>query len=346
MTPSRRNLGSWLRYNWLELLLVVILLLAIAWIARTALALRPPVSSELVASTPDDDQPGPSPTLPGGVYEPTRVVTPSLTTFDGQRAQGFVASLTALGPRPSGTEANPRAAELIAEELRRQGWEVVEQDFEQDGVALRNVIARTGSGDVVLLGTHYDTLAISDLDSDPTKQGTATPGANDGASGVAVLLELAQSLDKSRLINQVWLAFFDGKYLNGEVSGGEQPASAGARYLAENLDVQPQSMILIDLVGGADQQFFFDGNSDPRLSNMLWQMAEALGFARWFVPEVRHEMVNDHLAFRDLGVPVAAIADLDYPFWRSTDDTADKLSSDALERTGRVLEEYLEQLNP
>lgn len=345
MARSRFNMTGWLRDYWLELLLMIVLALAVIWIARTAGALMPGATAE-PTPVPLAGMEEPIIETPSGPLESTRVVVSAEQIFDGDRAQGFVASLTALGPRPTGLNANAEAATLIAEELRRQGWEVIEEEGELDGQPLRNVIARTGQGEITILGTHYDTLPFSDLDPDPDLQGVPTVGANDGASGAAVLLELARALDQELLTGQVWLAFFDGKYLGAEDAGADPPASAGAAVLAQSLDLQPQAMILVDLVGESDQQFFFDANSDPRLSNQLWQTAVALGFARWFVPELRHEIANDHLPFRDLGVPVAALVDLDYSHWRTTQDTVDKLDPDSLERVGRVLEVFLEQPQP
>ena len=255
-----------------------------------------------------------------------------------------MASLVALGPRAVGADAHDAAADAIVDELNRAGWQVEEQTVDVGGVALRTVIGKAGSGPLVLLGTHYDTPAVADLDPVQGNLTQPVPGANDGASGAAVLLELARSLDKAALNHEVWLAFLDGQY---PPVGGE-PVSAGARSLAESLPSEPlpEAVILLDLVGAADQRFPIDGNSDPALSQALWSLGKQLGYETWFVPETRGAVDNGLLAFRQRGIPAVNIAGPDYPYRRTVDDTVDKVDAASLERVGRLLQAYLEKQAP
>jgi hypothetical protein len=115
--------------------------------------------------------------------------------------------------------------------------------------------------------------------------------------------------------------------------------------LAQQLEVMPEAVILLDMVGASDQVFFQDGNSDPQLSNEIWQTAQTLGYRRWFGPEIEHAVDFGIGDFSNLGIPAAHIIGLDYPHWRTTEDGPDKIGSDSMERVGRVLEVFLEGSN-
>jgi Zn-dependent M28 family amino/carboxypeptidase len=162
---------------------------------------------------------------------------------------------------------------------------------------------------------------------------------------VAVLLELARILDLDEIDHEIWLAFFD---VEDQGSGGMPGFSyiIGSTYMAQNLEVMPQAMVLVDMVGDADQQLFYEGNSDQVLRFDLWRIASELGYGDAFIPEPRHTMLDDHLPFVNLGIPAVDIIDFDYPFWHTIEDTADKASPDSLERVGRTLEEWLENRLP
>jgi hypothetical protein len=335
MQQKRPGPGQWLRTYWLELLLVLVLLGALGWVFSTARALLPERAAEPTPEVAVVDETAEATQAP----EPTQETAPQV--FDGGRAQGFVAAQIALGPRPAGSPASGATADLIVQELTRLGWQVEEQPFDAGGVTLRNVVAKTGSGDVLVVGTHYDTSPAADQDADPANVTQPPLGADDGASGVAVLLELARSLNQEALDSQVWLAFLDGQYQQA-ADGSIDTVSAGAMALADSLTARPQAVILIDRVGDADQKLYYDSNSDPALSNRLWSVADQLGYVRWFVPEVRYTVDNGVLAFQALGAPAANIVNAEYPYYRTLQDTADKISRDSLERVGRVLEVYLE----
>jgi acetylornithine deacetylase/succinyl-diaminopimelate desuccinylase-like protein len=168
--------------------------------------------------------------------------------FAGARAYADVVAQCQLGPRLPGSEASAEAREYFARELRHAGWNVQEQTLVYRDVPLCNVIASKGSGPLVIVGAHYDSRATADRDQ---RRDTPVPGANDGASGAAVLLELARSLDAKVLQNEVWLAFFDAED-QGQIDGW--PWSVGAEYLAGGLDIPPEFVIIVDMVGDADQQ--------------------------------------------------------------------------------------------
>ncbi len=261
---------------------------------------------------------------------------PTPLTFDGQAAYAHVQAQCDLGPRPTGSAANRAAGDAIISYLEAQGWEVWTEEFTYHDTPVRNIVGQAGEGPVIILGAHYDTRRSADQE-DPT---VPVLGANDGASGVAVLLELARVLDRDRLSHQVWLAFFDAED-NGRLDGWEW--CVGSSYMAAHLEVTPEAVVVVDMVGDADQQFYFEGNSDLALQQELWEIAATMGYTETFVPTLRWTMYDDHVPFVQRGILAADIIDFDYPYWHTTQDTPDRVSPESLERVGRVLEVWLER---
>ena len=258
--------------------------------------------------------------------------------FDGDRAYQHVVAQCDIGPRIVGTEGGQKAADYIAQELDKLGWIVELQEFTFRGVVGQNVIASRGSGDLYLIGAHYDTRPIADRDpTDPTQP---VPGANDGASGVAVLLELARALDLSKIDKQVWLAFFDAEDC-GNINGW--PFSVGAAHMAEHLSVTPKAVVVVDMVGDEDQRFMWETGSDAGLNRTLWAIAAELGYENEFIPRLGYSIMDDHVPFLQRGFAAVDIIDFDYPYWHTTQDTPDRVSPESLQRIGRVLEKWLEE---
>ncbi len=312
----------WLRNNWLELLLLGVLLLALAWLASIGRDVWQTVRPEPTPAPPPATAPAWS------------------VTFDGQRAAGVVSFLAALGPRTAGSEALAVAAERIEQELRDSGWQVQTQTFDLEGVARRNIVASAGNGPGLLLATHYDTSPVADLDPNSANHGTPGPSANDGGSGAAVLLELARVLDRSRLAGQVWLVFLDGQYSNAG-----DPAATGAQALADAAPWSdpPQAAILLDLLGAADQRFAVDPASDAQLSQQLWNAANQVGLAQFFVEEPGAAIELGQTALAQQGIPAAVIAGSDYPHWRTMLDTPEQIDPASLARVGRLLQAIVTQ---
>jgi len=245
-----------------------------------------------------------------------------------------------FGPRWPGSPGHAIAGDYIVSQLESEGWTVEEQPFTYLDLPGRNIIARQneGAGPVIILGAHYDSRRIADQTPGSSEP---VPGAVDGASGVAVLLELARTVDLGEIEHEIWLAFFD---VEDQGSGGMPGFSyiVGSTYMAGQLDIMPQAMVLVDMIGDADQQLYYEGNSDPVLRAILWRIAADLGYGDYFIPEQRHVMLDDHIPFVNKGIPSVDIIDFDYPYWHTIEDTADKASPESLERVGRTLEEWLE----
>ncbi|MFO7697536.1 MAG: M28 family peptidase [Anaerolineae bacterium] len=262
--------------------------------------------------------------------------------FSGARAMTHVRRLVRMGTRAVGTEGNLEAREYIVSQVERYGW-VVERDcFAHNGVNLCNLIAKRGEGPIVLVGSHFDTRPVADRD--PTDRTLPVPGANDGGSGTAVLLELARTLDPDKTAGtQVWLTFFDGED-SGDLGGWDW--AVGANHLAQRLTNEPQNrveyVIVVDMIGDEDQQIYYEWSSSLWLKEELWGLAAELGYGNVFVTTHKHHVIDDHSPFLKIGIPAVLLIDFDYPYWHTLDDTADKLDASSLQRVGHVLKTWLE----
>jgi glutaminyl-peptide cyclotransferase len=257
--------------------------------------------------------------------------------FDGQRAYAYVKAQCDLGARPAGSAGARATARYITDELQRLGWRPTYQDFTYRGVALQNVTARRGdAGPVIIVGAHYDTRPRADRDA--LHPNDPVPGANDGASGVAVLLELARVLGTPH--QTVILAFFDAED-RGDLGGWDW--AVGSTYMAASLQEPVAKMVLVDMVGDADQQLYWEVNSDSALRKQLWEIGLSLGYGKEFIAQPKHNLIDDHIPFLRRGIPAVDIIDFDYPYWHTTEDTPDKVSPQSLERVGRVVEAWLKQ---
>jgi glutaminyl-peptide cyclotransferase len=260
-------------------------------------------------------------------------------SFSGHAAFAHVEAQMRFGPRPTGSEAWRAVGDYIVRQLKETGWTVEEQRHAYQGTRIRNIIGRKGTGPVVILGAHYDTRLRADQDK--IAPAAPVPGANDGASGVAVLLELAHSLDARKLNREVWLSFFDAED-NGDLDGWEW--TVGSKFMAQNLRVRPEAVIVVDMIGDADQQIYYERNSDPAWSQRIWAVAHRLGYDRYFIPLAKHAVYDDHIPFAQKGIPAVDIIDFDYPYWHTVEDTIDKLSAESMERVGLTLQVLLEEL--
>jgi len=259
-----------------------------------------------------------------------------LAFFDEDQAYTHVVTQVAFGPRIPGSRASARTRAYIRQQVEQWGWEVEEDAFTFRGVPLTNVLARKGKGPACILGAHYDTRPRADQDPRPERRNDPVPGANDGASGVAVLLELARILPVEEDDPAVWLYFFDGED-SGDINGW--PWAVGARHAAKRVDPNHvRCVIVVDMVGDKDQAFYWENNSTPALRQSIWEMAEELGYDHIFVPEsLNLSVIDDHLPFAKRNIPAVDIIDFEYPYWHTVDDTPDKVSPRSLGRVGEVL---------
>lgn len=259
--------------------------------------------------------------------------------FDGARAYADVETQVAFGPRIPGTGGHAQAIEWMRGELIEAGWHVEVQESEAMGNPVRNLVARRSDGNPqIVLGAHYDTRIYADNDPDPANHSQPVPGANDGASGVAVLLELARTLPPDSV--NVWLVFFDAED-NGRIAGWDW--ILGSREFVVNNTVQPQAVVIVDMIGDADLNIYKERNSHPGITDEIWSVAGSLGYGDRFIPEYKYSMLDDHTPFLETGIPAADIIDFDYPYWHTVSDTPDKVSAQSLEAVGKTLWTWITQ---
>jgi Zn-dependent M28 family amino/carboxypeptidase len=257
---------------------------------------------------------------------------PVINKFDGRRARLNVETQVAFGSRAVGSKGHDQVVNWIQQDLASSGWNVNIQEAENMGHPIQNIIAsRTDEGPTIILGAHYDTRMYADNDPDPANQTQPVPGANDGASGVAVLLELARTLPEEG--PPVWLVFFDAED-NGRLQGWDW--SLGSQSFVNALEFFPESVVIVDMVGDTNLNIFIERNSNPELTKDIWGIAEELGFDQ-FIPEPNYSILDDHTPFLQAGIPAALIIDFDYPYWHTTADTADKVSAESLHIVGETL---------
>lgn len=267
---------------------------------------------------------------------------PASSRFDGERAYRDVLVQTDLGPRTVGSPAHNKVIDYIRSELAQAGWESEIQKTEMMGHPIQNIVAQRGDPPVALiLGAHYDSRLLADRDPDQDRRVEAVPGANDGASGVAILLELARTLPADTAPLQ--LVFFDAED-NGNIPGWDW--ILGSQAFTAGLKTKPEAMVLVDMVGDSDLTLPQEGYSDPALAHSIWDTAERLGYGDIFRRQAGLSILDDHIPFGRAGIPSVDIIDINYPYWHTTADTADKVSAHSLQAVGATLLEWAVNYRP
>jgi len=273
---------------------------------------------------------------------------------------GHLESLCALGPRPSGSPAMLKQRELLVAHFQAAGGIVTRQAFQirdrSTGrpVTMENLVVvwHPDRTDRILLAAHYDTRPYPDRDPDDPRG--VFLGANDGASGVAVLMELAAAMPGLPGPVGVDFVLFDAEEY---VIGGRDPYFLGSTFFARQYAADRQARqsrhryragVLLDMVGDRDLQIHQEGHSvewpDTRpIVDSIWATAARLG-VREFVPRPKHRVEDDHVPLRMIaGIPTCDIIDFDYPHWHTTADTPAQCSAASLEVVGRVMLEWLRE---
>jgi len=135
------------------------------------------------------------------------------------------------------------------------------------------------------------------------------------------------------------LVFFDAED-NGKIPGWDW--ILGSQAFVNELQGQPDAVIIVDMIGDADLNVMMERNSDTTLMAELWGQAAALGFSDHFIAVPGYAMLDDHTPFLEAGIPAVDIIDFDYPYWHTTDDTLDKVSAESLQIVGETILAWLE----
>ena len=261
--------------------------------------------------------------------------------FNGIRAYDDMITQLTLGSRILGSLAHTQEEQFISDSIVESGWNYQYQDAVVSGISIRNIIGfreKHDDSSFIIIGAHYDSRRLENFeDTNITQEGI--PGANDGASGVALLLELMRTLPEKTL--PIWFVFFDAEEYYGIE---DKDGSIGARYFVEKLTAFPRFAIIVDMVGDNDLDIYYEGYSDNNLNEEIWEIAHDLGHFV-FIPEVKYFILDDHLPFQEVGIPSTLIIDFDYPYWHTVLDTADKVSPDSLDIVGDTLWTWIVNLN-
>lgn len=268
----------------------------------------------------------------------------ALPAFNAKRAFADLEKQVAFGPRVPQTPGHAACRDWLLEQLNASTGNMAQRQdftFRLGGgrtLAMSNVVARFNpeAKKQVLLCAHWDTRPTADMEIDEAKQRKPIAGANDGASGVAVLLELARMFKEKPPTIGVQIVLFDGEDFGPR---GDR-MYLGAKHYAKNPAFSlPDYAILIDMIGDRELDIYREKNSEmvaPEINDKVWKAAEELG-VKAFQFGVRHEIQDDHLPLQEAGVKAIDLIDFDYGHWHTLDDTPDKCSPEALKAVGDVL---------
>lgn len=273
--------------------------------------------------------------------------------FDGTAAYRDLKQICELGPRPSGSSGMLRQQKLLTDHFEKLGGTVERQEFQVrhplDGsaVTLVNLIVHwhPTRSERLLVCAHYDTRPYPDRD--PVNPRGIFVGANDGASGAALLMELGRAMPGLAGKLGVDFVLFDGEEL---VFRETDEYFLGAKHFAERYAREPppyryRSGVLLDMVGDANLRCLYEPNSmkyAPSVTRAVWDTARRLG-VREFVPQMMNVVVNDdHIALNEIAhIPTCDIIDFDYPYWHTAGDVPGRCSALSLARIGWVVQEWL-----
>ncbi|HYV51064.1 MAG TPA: M28 family peptidase [Dongiaceae bacterium] len=249
-----------------------------------------------------------------------------------------------FGPRVPGTEAHRRCGDWMIAELKRYGARVEEDTFSYSDTVgttwpLRNILGHLGpaGNGRLLLVAHWDTRPWADEDPDPARRNQPIPGASDGASGVAVLLEVARVMQGETLPRGVDILFADGEDLGRH--GHPEGYCRGTRRFAERPLTAYWRGIVLDLVGDNDLHLKIEQYSlarAPDVVDWIWQRGAALA-PDVFSQEMDGAIFDDHIPLLDAGLPAADVIDLDYGPWHTHADDAGAVSAASLVAVARVV---------
>jgi glutaminyl-peptide cyclotransferase len=283
------------------------------------------------------------------------------TAFDGEQAMAYVREQLAFGPRVPGTEAHRRTGDWIVTQMRQRADTVIEQRWTHvtqrgDSLPMRNLLARFRPNveQRVLYVAHWDTRPTADADRNLGARTQPIPGANDGASGVALLIALGDVLKKTPPSVGVDLLFVDGEDYGSFSDPSQRDVLIGSRYFADHPpspNYQPLYGVVWDMIGDRDLNIYQEQNSvnaAPEVVQRVWQTAAELGYEDYFIAEVIEPINDDHVPLIKKGLRVIDVIDIDFgppvdngsrpaaTYHHTMQDTIDKISSRSLQIVGDV----------
>jgi len=277
--------------------------------------------------------------------------SPSLAAqraFDPDRAYRDLVRQCEFGPRVPGTQSHAECALWLAQTLYECAGEAKIQGLavtlDNRPIHLTNLIATFNpkGRKHVLLCAHWDSRPQADRDPDPANRTSPVPGANDGASGVAVLLEIARALKAHPPSQRVTIVLFDGE----DYGPTADRMFLGSRYFADSYAGPAVSWaVLLDMIGDRDLRLPVERASQqsaPGVVDRIWRAAARVGAAA-FVTDLGPSVMDDHVFLLRKGIPCIDVIDFEYPYWHTTADTPDKCSPESLAQVGRTILSALEE---
>ena len=281
--------------------------------------------------------------------------------FDEDSAFNWLEKQCEFGPRNPSSKGYFDCKDFLIQNLNGYSDTVFIQNFtytelrENNTYDLSNIIAEfiTDSEKHILLGAHWDTRPWADQDLNPSNRFTPILGANDGASGVAVLMELAKMFNSDPPPVNISIVLFDGEDMG--IEGIPNSYAKGSQYFAKNLPIKkPDFGIIIDLIGDRILEIPIERNSyrvAPNLVNELWDLAEKLELPA-FQKRLGYDIYDDHIPLWEFaGIPTIDLIDFNYPnqtvnYWHTLNDIPQNCSSESLDQVGQLLTNYIYSLTP
>ncbi len=293
----------------------------------------------------------------------TQTTLHPVVEFNADSAYTYVDRQVKFGPRVPNTEAHRRCGEYLAEELKRRGAQVHVQEMQLkafDGTLLnaRNIMGMYNleASDRLLLLAHWDSRPWADADPDEANHTRPVDGANDGASGVGVLLEMARLFSIKNPGRGVDILFLDAEDWGDH--DNEDSWALGADYFVKNPIIdgyKPTQVILLDMVGGENARFareYYSQKGAAALVNQFWSLAALSGYGEFFPDIMGGGVVDDHVKFLEVGIPAIDIIEYNStsgtgfnPRWHTVNDTMEGISTATLKAVGQTLTNYVYQPN-
>jgi hypothetical protein len=314
--------------------------LTFTWTTMPGAASNDPQKGEFASARPQDKIAKPAP-------------------FDGKRAIGYLKQICDLGPRISGTPGFAKQVELIQKHFEKFGAKVTRQEFtarqasrkDKKPTDMVNLVVswHPERKRRVILSTHYDTRPIADQEEDERKWRQPFISANDGGSGVALLMELAHHMKDLPTEVGVDFVFFDGEEY---VFVKNDDYFFGSKHFAKNYekgkpDFRYVAALLFDMIGGKGAKFpaeIFSYRRARPLVEQFWGIAQELKSPVFQNKIGKYEVNDDHLALLDAGIPAVDIIDFDYTHWHRLSDTPEQCSGEVLEQVSRVVTVWLQRV--
>lgn len=284
-----------------------------------------------------------------------------LGSFDKDSAYQYIADQVAFGPRVPGTEAHKACAKYIVDKLRHFGADtIIEQQavveaFNGDKLPINNIFAQFNPSALnsILLVAHWDSRPWANMERSDERRNRPVPGANDGASGVGVILEIARNLQKVAPTCGIDILFTDAEdYGNSNgFTNNDESWCLGTQYWVKNMPYnsinRPTYGILLDMVGGMDARFHREMYSNKHAKPAtvkIWAEAKNLGYENIFINKVGGEVVDDHTFINQAGIPttdiIEHVSDVTGSFpatWHTLDDDMQHISKKTLEAVGNTV---------